>query len=559
MLSPGDPLKAADLAGKAASVSHGGEAIYGAQVLAAMEAQAFVERDRFRLLDLALEIAPSDSAIHRMISDVRDCHAREPDWREARRFVVENYGYDKYPGGCHIVPNQALIILGLLYGNDDFQQSLMITNTCGWDTDCNSGNLGCLLGIKNGLGGIDNSPVDWRGPVADRLYLPTADGGRAITDAVAETSHIINSAHAMVGEDLLMPKGGARFHFELPGSVQGFGIEQGANTSAAGATLFNVEGHSRLGRRALAINVPRLGDGESVCVSTATFIPPDAINMPGYGLLASPTIYPGQSVTAQLQADETNPAAVDVRLYLTIYGPDDRPARIDGPGVRLEPGQWQALEWRVPSTDRLPICAIGLQVRTSGAIYLDALTWEGMPTVEFGQPSSTKSLLWRKAWVNGVDHWEWWSGEPFRLVKNEGRGLAITGTRQWRDYRFDAVIRPAFLAASGGLAVYVQGMQRYYALELFQGGVRLVKALDGRRTLAESPFEFELWQEIAMSLEASGKGDSGVHLRAWVDDRVIFDVTDTEWPLTSGAVAFVVEESHILAEHVSVRPLGAGA
>ena len=29
----------------------------------------------------------------------------------------------------------------------------MIVNTCGWDTDCNSGNVGCLLGIKNGLAG----------------------------------------------------------------------------------------------------------------------------------------------------------------------------------------------------------------------------------------------------------------------------------------------------------------------------------------------------------------------------------------------------------------------
>ena len=43
----------------------------------------------------------------------------------------------------------------------------MIVNTCGWDTDCNSGNVGCLLGIKNGLAGLDAGP-DWRGPVADR-------------------------------------------------------------------------------------------------------------------------------------------------------------------------------------------------------------------------------------------------------------------------------------------------------------------------------------------------------------------------------------------------------
>ncbi len=43
MVAPGDPEFAADLARRAASVSHDGEAIYGAQVLAAMESQAFVE------------------------------------------------------------------------------------------------------------------------------------------------------------------------------------------------------------------------------------------------------------------------------------------------------------------------------------------------------------------------------------------------------------------------------------------------------------------------------------------------------------------------------------
>ena len=76
--------------------------------------------------------------------------------------------------------------MALLYGDDDFQRSLMIVNTAGWDTDCNSGNVGCLLGIESGLAAIDGD-YDWRGPVADRLYLSTADGGRAITDAVTET------------------------------------------------------------------------------------------------------------------------------------------------------------------------------------------------------------------------------------------------------------------------------------------------------------------------------------------------------------------------------------
>ena len=77
MVSPGDPEFAADFARRAASVSHDGEAIYGAQVIAAMEAQAFVESDINKLIDTGLSVIPADSDIARLIHDVRDWHAAE--------------------------------------------------------------------------------------------------------------------------------------------------------------------------------------------------------------------------------------------------------------------------------------------------------------------------------------------------------------------------------------------------------------------------------------------------------------------------------------------------
>ena len=53
MACPGDPERAADLARRAASVSHDGEAVHAARVIAAMEASAFVDRDIGRLLERA--------------------------------------------------------------------------------------------------------------------------------------------------------------------------------------------------------------------------------------------------------------------------------------------------------------------------------------------------------------------------------------------------------------------------------------------------------------------------------------------------------------------------
>ena len=240
MICPADPERAADFARRAASVSHDGEAILGAQVIAAMEAQAFVEPDLNRLLDTALGLIPADSTIARVIHDVREWHAADPaDWRRSRERIAGRYGYDKFGGACHMVPNHALVIHALLHGDDDFSASQMIVNTCGWDTDCNAANVGCLMGIKNGVAGIDRTTTgyDWRGPVADRLYLATADGGQAISDAVREAYTVVNIARDLAGDAPLAPKGGARFHFEAPGSVQGFRAEgSGTLANAAGAS-----------------------------------------------------------------------------------------------------------------------------------------------------------------------------------------------------------------------------------------------------------------------------------------------------------------------------------
>src|SRR6185295_16448074 len=61
MVAPGDPELAADLAGRAASVSHDGVAIHAAQTLAAMEAHAFVEPNMDNLFETGLRCIPRDS------------------------------------------------------------------------------------------------------------------------------------------------------------------------------------------------------------------------------------------------------------------------------------------------------------------------------------------------------------------------------------------------------------------------------------------------------------------------------------------------------------------
>ena len=205
--------------------------------------------------------------------------------------------------------------------------------------------------------------------MADRLYLPTADGGRAITDAVTETFHLVNMARGVQGQPPLKPKDGARFHFELPGSVQGFTSEE--STAARGVvTLDNVEGFSETGRRTLAIHCRGLAARRIGRAETPTFIPSRDVaryfERRGYRLLASPTIYPGQSIRARVVASAENDRPLQVSLYIKHYNASDELTAVHGDSVSVAPGQDAVIAWRVPDTHCYPIAFVGVEVQGSG-------------------------------------------------------------------------------------------------------------------------------------------------------------------------------------------------
>ena len=134
-----------------------------------------------QLFDPGLAQIPADSPIARV--GRRTCEIGGDAMRigaTRARAIARKYGYDKYPGHCHVVPNHALMLMAILYAPDDFDSAQTIVCTSGWDTDCNAGNVGCLMGIKLGLAGLQRR-VDWRGagrrPDA-RLLRPRRRGHR---------------------------------------------------------------------------------------------------------------------------------------------------------------------------------------------------------------------------------------------------------------------------------------------------------------------------------------------------------------------------------------------
>jgi ADP-ribosylglycohydrolase len=540
MVAPGRPELAADLARRAASVSHDGEAVHAARLLAAMQAQAFVESDVDKLLDTGLSYVPSDCVVAQVIGDVRDWHRHEPDWRHARALLESRYGYHRYGGNCHVIPNHGLIVLALLYGAGDWDESMVIVNTAGWDTDCNAGNLGCLLGIRNGLSAFEGRH-DWRGPVADRIYVPSAAGGTAITDVATEAIRIANIGRSLVGEAPLRPKGGAQFHFDLAGALQGFQVDRGR------AAVASVAGHTAEGTYSLAIR-PDAGSPE-VAVCTPTFTPPEAIAMPIYELIASPTLYAGQLIRAVVSADASNEAEVMCRLMIKHYNGEDEVVAIDGTPTILEPGRRGELSWTVPDTAGQPVQSVGIVVANGqrGSVYLDRLGWEGEPDIKLDRPADGGSM-WRRSWIDCLDQFSTEWPEPYRLIQNDGRGMLIHGTNQWRDYQVSATFTP-HLADAAGLAARVQGLRRYYALVICSAGtVSLIKVRDGERVLAQAPMRWELGRPYSMSVEVAGS-----RLSASVDGVAILSADDPDSPLETGGIGLLCENGRVGCDAVRVR------
>jgi hypothetical protein len=163
--------------------------------------------------------------------------------------------------------------------------------------------------------------------------------------------------------------------------------------------------------------------------------------------------------------------------------------------------------------------------------------------------------MWRRAWVNALDHEERvdfndWYPEPFRLLQNRGRGMLIQGTREWTDYGITAALAPHMCTATG-IAARVQGLQRYYALLLCRdSSVRLVKVLDGETVLAEKVFPWEFGSVYDLGLQVQGN-----HLVASINGETIFEHQDNENPLTTGAIALICEEGRVACEQVAVQPV----
>jgi ADP-ribosylglycohydrolase len=505
LVAPGQPVLAAKFAKEAGSVSHDGESVFAAMLWAAMEAEAFRSKDIDHLLDTGLSFIPANSELAAMIKDVRKWHSEIAEWRDCRQKIADNYGYDKYHGNCHVMPNHAIMVMTMLYAPEDFSLGQAIINTSGWDTDCNAGNVGCLHGIMFGLDGLSKDQ-DWRGPIADRMLISSADGGNSINDAVKMSYYIANLGKALAGETLIeLPKGGAQYHFSLAGAQQGFQLTE----QVGGDFDAHVQGTPYNGIGMLEIGFNGLTPAGEVVTTTPTFTPLDVLRMRTYDLMATPLIYSGQTLTARVISDADTSGDITVKLRIRHYGEADQLVNIDSDPINITAGSTGELSWQVPECGSQPIAEIGLVISSvegevTGRTHLDRMGWTGPPELTLRRPNEP-SDFWHRAWVNSADIFSKRFPESFHISQDRGEGLIIHGTRQWTDYKVtsDVVVH---LGQYAGLTARTQGLRRYYGARISKQGLfEIVRTYDDEtEVLASATFEYALDDWVPMSMTVLG-------------------------------------------------------
>ncbi|HEY8966365.1 MAG TPA: ADP-ribosylglycohydrolase family protein [Candidatus Methylacidiphilales bacterium] len=513
MVAPGDPALAAKLARRSASVSHDGEAVHAAALVAAMVSAAFVEKKMEKILAAGIAQIPGDSLIARLHAEIAAWCRRDRDWRKTFARIEEKYGYRRFGGGCHVVPNHALMALAWNYAPDDFHRAMEIVCTAGWDTDCNAANVGAVMALVVGLDRICEA-YDFHSPFADRLILPTADGTRGTSDCLIEALHIARIGRKIAGlRPVPPPKKGAWHHFEMPGALHGYlPAAQGLAVSGIDR-VENVKGHSKRGGRSLRIPF-RVSAGKVGRVSTPTLGRHEKDFHSSYHIMGTPRIYPGQKVVVSGESGTvTGRGPARLRLFVGILPESGgKENLLFGKPLALRPKRGFSLSFTLPPSTGC-IGSFGIQVEGDGAcegeVFVDTVAVEGRPNFTFHPMKPGIPAPDLTGTIHDTDLVRHSLPEDTvrrcYVGKDEGQGILAVGNTDWTDYVAEASVK-IHLADRGGIMGRYQGLTRHLSLQLVPGNKAqlLLRHYDQTLVLDEKAFRWEYDKAYHLSLDMKG-------------------------------------------------------
>ena len=162
---PGAPDLAAKYARLDGTLDHTEQSVAGEMMLAAMASMAFFVPDVRRLAAMFIHYLPEGTPIERLTRAAFAAYDQGLTLRDARDRLMALAGH---PEACDSQNNVPFTFLGLLYGGNDLQETMLTTLRCGYDTDCTLATAAALVGQILGASRI---PDALKRPVGDELVM----------------------------------------------------------------------------------------------------------------------------------------------------------------------------------------------------------------------------------------------------------------------------------------------------------------------------------------------------------------------------------------------------
>lgn len=502
MLFPNNPTLAADYAEKAASVSHAQNGVYGARFMAACVSAAFSHTSIQEIIEIGLAEIPFDSLYAQVTREVIEFYQNNPgDFRACRQFLEENWGYDKYTGVCHMIPNAGVCILALLYGEGDLARTIEIATMCAWDTDCNAGNVGTILGVMNGLVGV---PTKYREPINDFIVTSSVIGSLNMIDIptfikeLATLSFITNQQEV---PNLL--KQGAKigaidFDFELPGSTHGFRTDNVFKTELQSADNF---GENSQG--SLAVLLDRLNEQDTSHIFYKPFYRRDDFSDERYKPTFAPQVFSGQKLNFSLFLEWWQGEDVFIQPYVRITY--DK-AYHYGELTKLTPDTWQEFEYLIPETEGSFVDEIGFKIatnsaltnRTFGRIFVDNFKVSGANEYRIDFNKQSVEFLCVTPFSHNLGEWSVESGQMH--VISETPCSAYTGNYYAQDIEIETSLTP--LSGTSHLVhLHSKGIQRGLFVGFNgTGKVQLLSNNFGTEVIAEVNYDWHFNEKYQIKI-----------------------------------------------------------
>jgi hypothetical protein len=154
LIAPGMPNVVIALGEKFGRLMNYGDGMYAGQFMGAMYAEAFFEKDVIRLIEAGLKCIPQECLYAEMVRDMLRWRRENPNWEKTWELVDKKYrSRDYYISQLDVKLEGAFVLMGLLYGDDDLDKTMVISCRCGADSDCNPSSSGGVLfttlGVSN--------------------------------------------------------------------------------------------------------------------------------------------------------------------------------------------------------------------------------------------------------------------------------------------------------------------------------------------------------------------------------------------------------------------------